>query len=261
MNHILKNVIYYLTMLVIVGIILFALYFLYVWRNDQPINHDYYESFKDMKAHTKEYRDWKISTTTSNNNDILITAIHGGGIEPGSSELAKLISKKGDFNLYSFEGLLKSDNQKLHITSTTFDEPKLIKMSKKSKTIVSVHGLDEDKKVVYIGGQDKGLAKSIKNALEKKGFNVEDSPNYVNGDSKHNIINQNGSGSGVQLEISTKYRQQFFENKDFSRSTRENVQDYNKDIFKFANAVTKGIKDNKIQQKSSPFDFFKNLFQ
>ena len=30
----------------------------------------------------------------TNNKDILITAIHGGGIEPGTSELAKIISKK-----------------------------------------------------------------------------------------------------------------------------------------------------------------------
>ncbi|PTI16451.1 poly-gamma-glutamate hydrolase family protein, partial [Staphylococcus xylosus] len=176
------------------------------------------------------------------NKDILITAIHGGGIEPGTSELAKIISKKGNFNLYSFEGLLKSNNAKLHITSTNFDDPKLKDMIYKSNESISIHGIRDEKKVVYIGGKDKDMSQSIQKELEKEGFNVEQSPNYVNGDSNNNIINKNDTGSGVQLEISTKYRKSFFDNGDFNRKTRENTNNYRQSIYDFAEAVTKGIK-------------------
>ena len=123
MKNAFHSYLYYLIMLIIVGIILATLYFLYVWKNDQPQNQDHYKNFTELKSDTKEHRDWQTNAKTTNNKDILVTAIHGGGIEPGTSELAKLISKKGDYNLYSFEGLMKSNNQKLHITSTSFDDP------------------------------------------------------------------------------------------------------------------------------------------
>ncbi|WP_436860900.1 poly-gamma-glutamate hydrolase family protein [Staphylococcus caeli] len=242
MKNIINTYLYYLIMLIIVGIILASLYFLYVWKNGQPENQDYYKNFTELKSDTKEHRDWQINAKTTNNKDILVTAIHGGGIEPGTSELAKIISKKGDFNLYSFEGLLKTNNQKLHITSTRFDDPKLIKMTNESNEAVSIHGIQEQKKVVYIGGKDKAMAKSIKKELEKEGFNVEKSPQYVNGDSSNNIINKNDTGSGVQLEISTQYRKSFFDNSSLSRKTRENTSNYKQSIYDFAEAVTKGVK-------------------
>ncbi|MEB6242547.1 poly-gamma-glutamate hydrolase family protein [Staphylococcus gallinarum] len=243
MRSIIKDYLYYVIMLTIVIIICLVLYILYIWKQDQPANNDYYKDFAALKADTKAHKDWEINTKTTNNKDILITAIHGGGIEPGTSELAKIISKKGDYNLYSFEGLLPSNNKKLHITSTNFDDPKLTEMVYKSNEAISIHGIEEDNKAVYIGGKDKKMAKSITKYLEKEGFNVKKSPRYVNGDSEHNIINKNDSGSGVQIEISTKYRKQFFEDDKLNRSTRENTSHYRQNIYDFAEAVTKGIKE------------------
>ncbi|MCG7337926.1 poly-gamma-glutamate hydrolase family protein [Staphylococcus sp. ACRSN] len=242
MRNIIKDYLYYGVMLSIVIIICLFLSILYIWKQDQPANKDHYKDFASLKADTNAHKDWEINTKTTNNKDILITAIHGGGIEPGTSELAKIISKKGDYNLYSFEGLLPSNNKKLHITSTNFDDPKLTEMVYKSNEAISIHGIEEDKKAVYIGGKDKKMAKSITKYLEKEGFNVEKSPHYVNGNSEHNIINKNDSGSGVQIEISTKYRKQFFEDGKLNRLTRENTSHYRQNIYDFAEAVTKGIK-------------------
>lgn len=149
MKNIIHSYLYYLIMLLIVGVILTSLYVLYVWKNDQSQNQDYYKSFSELKADTKEGRDWQVNTKTTNNKDILVTAIHGGGIEPGTSELAKIISKKGNFNLYSFEGLLKSNNAKLHITSTSFDDPKLKDMVYKSNESISIHGIRNEKSSLY----------------------------------------------------------------------------------------------------------------
>ena len=94
MRSIIKDYLYYVIMLTIVIIICLVLYILYIWKQDQPANNDYYKDFAALKADTKAHKDWEINTKTTNNKDILITAIHGGGIEPGTSELAKIISKK-----------------------------------------------------------------------------------------------------------------------------------------------------------------------
>ena len=36
-------------------------------------------------------------------NNILLTAIHGGGIEPGTTELARRVSNVGKYNFYSLK--------------------------------------------------------------------------------------------------------------------------------------------------------------
>src|SRR5918912_1062843 len=46
-----------------------------------------------------------------------IVAPHGGGIEPGTSEIADAIAAE-EFSFYAFEGLKSSGNGVLHITST-----------------------------------------------------------------------------------------------------------------------------------------------
>ncbi|MGE0974930.1 poly-gamma-glutamate hydrolase family protein [Staphylococcus cohnii] len=242
MKNILSTYVYYLVMLVIVGIILVSLYFTYICNNNQSPNQDKYQNFAQLKSDTVKQRDWQRNVKKTNNKDILITAIHGGGIEPGTSELAKIISKKGDFNLYSFEGLLKSSNKQLHITSTNFDDPKLKEMTNRSQESISIHGFQGDKDIVYIGGQDKKMAQSIKKELEKEGFNVEKSPNNINGRSSKNFINENDSGSGVQLEISTSIRKSFFKKDNLNRKTRENTNKYRNSIYDFAESVTKGIR-------------------
>src|SRR5699024_3873002 len=92
------------------------------------------------------------------------------------------------------------------------------------------------------GGQDKKMAQSIKKELEKEGFNVEKSPNNINGRYSKNFINENDSGSGVQLEICTSIRKSFFKKDNLNRKTRENMNKYRNSIYDFAEAVTKGIR-------------------
>ena len=93
-------------------------------------NLDRYNNFQELKTNTKEHKDWRIVTKERKHHDILVTAIHGGGIEPGTTELARRISNVGHYDFYSFEGLRKKNNDQLHITSTNYDEPKLHQMLK-----------------------------------------------------------------------------------------------------------------------------------
>ena len=97
-----------------------------------------------------------------------MSAIHGGGIEPGTTELARRISNVGKYNFYSFEGLRTNNNDQLHITSTNYDEPKLIKMLDKTKETISIHGFSGDDPIVYIGGKDRDMSKSIAKELRKR---------------------------------------------------------------------------------------------
>ena len=65
----------------------------------------------------------------------VITAIHGGGIEGGTSEVALAVAgyhpatfltatdALGLHDFWMFEGLLSSGNTRLHVTSTNYDEP------------------------------------------------------------------------------------------------------------------------------------------
>ena len=64
---------------------------------------DTYKDFNDLKHHTTQNKDWKISTKHVKNDNILITAIHGGGIEPGSTEIARRIANIGKYDFYSFQ--------------------------------------------------------------------------------------------------------------------------------------------------------------
>ncbi|HEX3027446.1 MAG TPA: poly-gamma-glutamate hydrolase family protein, partial [Clostridia bacterium] len=105
-------------------------------------------------------------------SDVLIMAIHGGKIEPGTTELARNLSRKYNYNYYSFVGKKSNHNASLHITSTDFREPKAIEMSARSSATISIHGCAGSNQFTYIGGRDDDLGMKIKAALEKNGFTV-----------------------------------------------------------------------------------------
>src|SRR5699024_12411667 len=110
-------------------------------------------------------------------------------IEICTFELHKIILKKVELNLYSFEVLIKSNKKLLHITSTLFDDSKLKEMSNKSKDSISIHGFQSDENAVYIGGRDKKMADSVKKELEKEGFYVEERHIIIEWRSEYILIN------------------------------------------------------------------------
>ena len=79
----------------------------------------------------------------------------------------------GEYDFYTFEGLMPKHNERLHITSTVFDEPTLLKMLDHSDETISIHGYSGEDPIVYVGGKDKKLAKSITKSLKNKGFTVQ----------------------------------------------------------------------------------------
>lgn len=180
---------------------------------------DRYKNFVDLAAHKKEDSDFRVRSEERHGTAAVI-APHGGGIEPGTSELAEAIAGI-DLSFYAFDGLKRNGNGVLHITSSRFDEPKAVALVTGSPRVVALHGeLDCHDKVVFLGGLDKGLGKRIQAELQGAGFvvRIHDDP-YLQGIEKSNICNRGQSGQGVQLELSQPLRRSCFPS--FDRNGRQ----------------------------------------
>ncbi|MEI6851435.1 MAG: poly-gamma-glutamate hydrolase family protein [Bacteroidota bacterium] len=149
--------------------------------------------------------------------DFLFFAPHAGGIEPGTSEICKWFNKK-PWSYYVFEGIGKNCRE-LHITSTLFDEPHLIKLLGKKRYAVSIHGMIDDgyetiNADIFLGGLNSELIKLTQTNLNTSGFkvitNIELPNSLLSGKEPQNVTNRCLSNMGMQIEISEKLRRLFF---------------------------------------------------
>jgi phage replication-related protein YjqB (UPF0714/DUF867 family) len=166
----------------------------------------------------------------------VIAAPHGGGIEPGTSEIAQAIAA-GKHTLYCFEGLKFAGNTRLHLTSTGFDEPIGLNTIRPAKEVLTIHGCAEPGMITYAGGLDLEGRRRITAVLELAGFTVGENA-LLMGTNPRNLCNRGASGSGVQLEISSGLRRLMFEN--LSRRGRQKTTPVFSD---FVNAVRLAIRD------------------
>lgn len=142
---------------------------------------------------------------------ILILAPHGGGIERGTSELARAIA--GDnMSLYLFEGLLPTARESwaLHITSTRFDEPICLGLIRKFKKALAIHGCGGKEPMIHVGGKDRGLKSTLVTELSARGYPIQNGTGKYAGIYSSNICNRTTSGQGVQLEFSNGLRRTLF---------------------------------------------------
>jgi phage replication-related protein YjqB (UPF0714/DUF867 family) len=135
---------------------------------------------------------------------------HGGGIEPGSTELADAIAGAA-YDFYDFSGTMSTRNFDLHITSTNFDEPLALDLVSAAETALAIHGASGDEEVVYVGGLDGALVGLLEAELRSAGFSVQDPPPALAGTSGANIVNLTRSGGGVQVELTRGLRERMFD--------------------------------------------------
>jgi phage replication-related protein YjqB (UPF0714/DUF867 family) len=131
---------------------------------------DKYRTFEELAANEQEGSDFQVRFRACRGATAVI-APHGGGVEPGTSELADAMAGS-DLSSYTLEGIKKSDNAVLHITSRLFDEPQGVALVAASPAVVALHGEDSEDPVVFIGGLDKELGARIRASLESEGFVV-----------------------------------------------------------------------------------------
>lgn len=197
---------------------------------------DTYANFAELENAEKEGISFNINIRDQIDSIITIIAPHGGGIEPGTSEIAKIISGE-DHSLALFEGMKDNGNRELHITSTNFDEPRCLALVQSSQNIIAIHGERSQSNVVYIGGKDIALGSSVRSALVTAGFQVKVHNDLnLQGKAPKNICNRGSSRKGVQLEIARGLRETFFES-----LTSEGRKRPTKRLEIFINAVRKGL--------------------
>jgi phage replication-related protein YjqB (UPF0714/DUF867 family) len=172
---------------------------------------DKYPNFEVLSRHETAGVDYRILARGAR-RAFAAVAPHGGGIEPGTSELADAIGGQ-DLSFYAFEGLKRSGNGGLHITSTRFDEPVCLGLVAQSAVVVTIHGEDSDAPGdgVFLGGLDDELGRCIGRALRAAGFAVRRHPDpELQGREPDNLCNRGTSERGVQLELSRTVRAEMF---------------------------------------------------
>lgn len=169
---------------------------------------DTYKNISELRQDEKEGEDYIISSVQTDSS-VAVIAIHGGKIEKGSSEVAKLLATKGNYNYYSFEGIKKGSNAVLHITSTNFDEKLAKEIVGNSKKTISVHGMAGSDLTTNLGGLDLELIELIEKHLVEAGFKVAKAPKELGAKNPKNIANCNLSKKGVQLELTKGLRDSF----------------------------------------------------
>ncbi|WP_344144360.1 poly-gamma-glutamate hydrolase family protein, partial [Polymorphospora rubra] len=172
---------------------------------------DLYASYAELAAAETEGVDYSRTVIPVTGATWASIAIHGGGIERGSGEMARAVGD-GLMSVYEFAGLKTSGNQDLHITSTNFDEPLCTALVGASQRTLSFHGYVGTTGVATtaLGGLDADLVARVRAALEDADFAVVDAPSEIAGTDPANICNQNARSAGVQLEMSRALRDSFF---------------------------------------------------
>ena len=155
----------------------------------------------------------------------IVMAIHGGGIERGTSEIAlavagyhpdtlvAAIDNLGLHDFWLFEGLLPSGNGKLHVTASHYDEPIATELVQNVRRCISLHGcLDTQANgKIQIGGRDHQLRDIVLEELTLAGIPAEITTNkMLGGESPDNIANKTKILGCVQLEMGASYRSSLF---------------------------------------------------
>ena len=97
-----------------------------------------------------EGRDYTIGAVDVPKSDVVVLSIHGGQIELKTSKIAENLANLYNWNHYDFAGhgtatCLNglSQYQRLHITSSRFDEPQALALVESHPKSVSIHGYSQ----------------------------------------------------------------------------------------------------------------------
>ena len=168
---------------------------------------DGYPSFHVLKRYEVSGRDYRIEWRVGRSG-LLVMAPHGGGIEPGSSEVARSVAR-GRHSFYHFEGLKERNNARLHITSTRFDEPAAQALAAASWKVITIHGCSDGNADILLGGRDLAWRAICTRVLEQQGFSVAEHPVFL-GLQEENLCNRGRAGMGLQIELSYALRRRLF---------------------------------------------------
>ena len=160
-----------------------------------------------------------------------IIALHGGKIEPATSEIAEEVASD-TYKLYCFNGHVSKNNRNLHITSHNFDEPECLKLITECEIVLAIHGRRDGKgqKDVYLGGLDVPLVRSIANNLDAAQFSSKCDGHKFPATHVRNICNRGRTRRGAQLELPYTLRMKLIDDParlgEFSRAVRAAINEH-----------------------------------
>jgi phage replication-related protein YjqB (UPF0714/DUF867 family) len=210
----------------------------------------------------------------------VILAPHGGGIEPGTSELCLAVAGYHPANLpqnppagvtydyWMFEGVREDDNRLLHVTSTGCDDDMAVSLCAGSLNALALHGFSpkppdfsEDEQVVLVGGATPDTTRNVLRdfvlaGLCDAGFDARKpgpEQGELNGDATCNIVNRTMLGLGAQLELSTPLRDAMF-----TKNTRPRRKHTTTEVFwTFVAACRDAIERLEAEQSVQPPKVFR----
>lgn len=173
--------------------------------------------------------------------EAIVLAVHGGGIESGTSEIAlaaagldpaslqRLSDGLGYHDLWIFEGLLGSGNGDLHVTSSHYDEPIATELVRNARRCLSLHGctdLQAEGKI-QVGGLDDQFRSIVLDELLTAGFDAVITMNPdLDGSLPDNVGNQTRNGGCAQLELGTSFRRNLFDVNTRSQRKKTTNQEF-----------------------------------
>jgi len=165
-----------------------------------------YRGYADLAAAQVRGRDYEIEVHRRPHSRVAILAPHGGGIEDGTSELARAVAGD-DFNLYLFEGRRAAQNYRaLHLTSHRFDEPACLALVAECEYVVAIHGCRGAAPEILLGGRDHVLRDRVAAQLRTLELAVHTAGHPFPALHADNVCNRGASGRGVQIELTQSVR-------------------------------------------------------
>ena len=163
-------------------------------------------------------------------------AVHGGGIEAGTGEIAlatagfhpatliRIEDGLGEHDFWLFEGLLRSGNGELHVTASNYDEPIATELVANATRCLSLHGCTDQQAngSIQVGGLDFDFRDIVLDELLTAGIDAEITTDpLLDGSLPGNIGNKTATGGCAQLEMGTSFRRSLFDVN--SRQQRKNT--------------------------------------
>jgi phage replication-related protein YjqB (UPF0714/DUF867 family) len=155
----------------------------------------------------------------------MVMAIHGGGIETGTSEIAlatagfhpaTLMPSADGLGLHDFwlfEGLLPQENGRLHVTASNYNDPIATELVQNARRCISLHGCTDTqaKGRIQLGGLDFELRDIVLEELTAADIDAEITLNpLLDGSLPDNVANKTRIGGCAQLEMGTSFRSSLF---------------------------------------------------
>lgn len=128
-----------------------------------------YRSFTELVLHAERGRDYAFRLREPGGAAV-VTAIHGGAIEPLTGELAEAVAGE-DYNLYVFQGL-RAESARLRIPPLGYDELRLRALSERSRIAVALDGVPGQEQAIYVSGGNARLTQALADHLAAAGLPV-----------------------------------------------------------------------------------------